>query len=211
MFRKCETNDGGKLFMKRSFLFGCLLFLASASLVFAQEREERKRGFYIDIGLGFGGVSYFGGDTKTIADGFDETATTHITLDMSFLTIGWALTQNVYLVGTVVGVGDAYFDSLMNQCQLSVFMYGIGARYYPLPSKKHLQLGLDVGASRVSILENTATSLSDLGFSARLSAAYDIDSSMTGFTGMPGGALMMNIIEGDVSLSYTIFFKLAFK
>jgi hypothetical protein len=34
---------------------------------------------------------------------------------------------------------------------------------------------------------------------------------MTGFTGMPGGALMMNVIEGDVSLSYTLFFKLAFK
>jgi hypothetical protein len=197
--------------MKRSFLLGFLLFLVSASLVFAQEREERKRGFYIDIGLGFGGISYFGGNTKTIADGFNETANIHMTLDLSILTIGWALTQNVYLVGTMAGVGDGYFDSQMKQSQLTVAMYGIGARYYPLPSKKHLQIGLDFGASRVGILDNTELSYSDFGFTTRLSAAYDFDSTMTGFTGMPGGALMMNIIENDVSLSYTIFFKLAFK
>jgi hypothetical protein len=197
--------------MKRSFLLGFLLFLVSASLMFAQEREERKRGFYIDIGLGFGGISYFGGNTKTIADGFNETANMHMTLDISILTIGWALTQNVYLVGTMAGVGDGYFDSQMNQSQLTVAMYGIGARYYPLPSKKHLQLGLDFGAGRVGILDNTELSNSDLGFSTRLSAAYDFDSTMTGFTGMPGGALMLNMIENDVSLSYAIFFKLAFK
>ena len=211
MSRKIETNDGGKSFMKRSFLFGFLLFLVSASLMFAQEREERKRGIYVDIGLGFGGISYFGGSTKTIADGFNETANTHMTLDLSLLTIGWALTQNVYLVGTIVGIGDGYFDSQMNQSLLSVAMYGIGARYYPLPSKKHLQLGLDFGASRLDISDNNESSYSDVGFSARLSAAYDLDSTMTGFTGIPGGALMMNIIENDVSLSYTVFFKLAFK
>jgi hypothetical protein len=179
--------------------------------MFAQEREERQRGFYIDIGMGFGGISYFGGGTKKIADGFSETANIHMTLDLSLLTIGWALTQNVYIVGTIAGVGDGYFDSQMNQNQLTVSMYGIGARYYPLPSKKHLQLGLDFGASQVSILDNNKYLYSDFGFSTRLSAAYDFDSSMTGFTGMPGGALMMNIIENDVSLSYAIFFKLVFK
>jgi hypothetical protein len=194
--------------MKRAFLLGFLLVLVSASLMFAQ---ERKRGFYIDTGMGFGGIGYFGGDTKTIADGFNETADMHMTLDLSYLTIGWALTQNVYLVGTIAGVGDGYFDSEMNQSQLTVTMYGIGARYYPLPSKKYLQLGLDFGTSQKSVLDNNKYTYSDLGFSTRLSAAYDFDSTMTGFTGMPGGALMMNIIENDVSMSYTIFFKLAFK
>ncbi|MDR2757841.1 MAG: hypothetical protein LBB78_00505 [Spirochaetaceae bacterium] len=194
--------------MKRSFLFGFLLFLVSTSLIFAQ---ERKRGFYVDIGLGFGGISYFGGNTKTIADSFNKTANIHMTLDLSLLTIGWALTQNVYLVGTIAGVGDGYFDSQMNQSQLSIAMYGIGAKYYPLPSKKYLQLGLDLGVSTLGILQNNKTSTSDPGFSTRFSAAYDFDSTMTGFTGMPGGALMMNIIGNDVSLSYTLFFKLAFK
>ncbi|MDR1029421.1 MAG: hypothetical protein LBL76_00955, partial [Treponema sp.] len=52
---------------------------------------------------------------------------------------------------------------------------------------------------------------SDLGFSSRLSVAYDFDSTMTGLTGILGGTLMMSIIESDTSLSYSIFFKLAFK
>ncbi|MDR2398736.1 MAG: hypothetical protein LBD74_08270 [Spirochaetaceae bacterium] len=194
--------------MKKLLLLGYLLFLVSASLVFAQ---ERKRGVYVDIGLGLGDISYFGGNMKTIADGFNKTADMHMTLDVSFLTIGWALTQNIYLVGTLTSLADAYFDAAENQSQLNVAMYGIGARYYPLPSKKYLQFGLDLGASRLSVLQNKKNAYSDFGFSTRFSAAYDFDSTMTGFTAMPGGALMLNIIEGDVSLSYTLFFKLAFK
>jgi hypothetical protein len=89
--------------MKRLFSVGLVLFLVSTSFVFSQEQRERKRGFYIDIGFGLGGISYFGGDTKIIADRFNETADTHITIDLSLLTIGWALTKNVYLVGTRVG------------------------------------------------------------------------------------------------------------
>ncbi|MDR1030131.1 MAG: hypothetical protein LBL76_04595, partial [Treponema sp.] len=119
--------------MKKVFVVGLVLFLVSCSFVFAQERAERRRGFYIDVGLGFGGISYFGGDTKTTADRFNETTNRHITIDMSLLTIGWALTQNVYLVGTMSGLGDGYFDSEMNQSQINIAMYGIGTRYYPLP------------------------------------------------------------------------------
>ncbi|MDR1072186.1 MAG: hypothetical protein LBL45_00715 [Treponema sp.] len=197
--------------MKRSFLLGLVLFLGSFSLVCAQEREERSRGLYLDVGLGFGGVSYFSGDTKAIADQFKETADMHMTIDLQLLTIGWALTQSVYLVGTIPAIGDAYFDAQMNQSQINVAMYGIGARYYPLPSKKHLQLGLDLGVSRMSILHNNKQDYSDIGFSGRLSAAYDFDSTMTGFTALLGGALMMNAIEGEASLSYALFFKLAFK
>jgi hypothetical protein len=211
MSRRIKINEGGKSFMKKSFLLGAVLFLASLSLVCAQEREERRRGLYVDVGFGFGGISYFGGDTKAAADGFNETADTRMAMDLQLLTIGWALTQNVYLAGTVAGFGDAYFDADMNQSQLTVAMYGIGVRYYPLPSKKHIQLGLDLGLSRMSILRDKKQTISDPGFSGRLSAAYDFDSTMTGFTALLGGALMMNAIEGDTSLSYALFFKLALK
>jgi hypothetical protein len=197
--------------MKRLFLFGLVLFLGSFSLVVAQEQEERSRGLYVDVGLGFCGISYFGGDTKAIADGFKETADAHMTIDLQLLTIGWALTQNLYLVGTIPSVGDGYFDAQMNQSQITIALYGMGARYYPLPNKKYLQLGLDLGVSRMAILHDKKQGFSDAGFSGRLSAAYDFDSTMTGFTGILGGALMMNAIEGDASLSYAVFFKLAFK
>jgi hypothetical protein len=134
-----------------------------------------------------------------------------MTIDLSMLTIGWALTQNVYLVGNIAGVGDGYFDSQMNQSQISIAMYGIGTRYYPLPSKKHLQLGLDLGASRMGILSNNRTYNSEFGFSARTSVGWDFDSTMTGFAAILGGGLMLNVIEGDTSLSYALFFKILFK
>ncbi|MDR1216588.1 MAG: hypothetical protein LBK25_07900 [Treponema sp.] len=202
--------------MKRLFLVGLILVLGSSSLVFAQERTERRRGLYVDVGLGFGGVSYFNGDTKAITDHFKETTDTRATADLQFLTIGWALTQDLYLVGTMSGIGDSYFDTQNNQNPMIIIAtYGIGARYYPLPSKKYLQVGLDVGLSGIGIMYNQnnqyITEDSDAGFSGRLSAAYDFDTTMTGFTGLVGGALTMNIIENDTSLSYMLFFKLAFK
>ena len=106
--------------MKRLFLCGLVLFLGSFSLVFAQEWEERRRGVYIDLGLGFGGMSYLGGDTKATADRFNETADMRMAIDLQLLTIGWALTQNLYLVGTLPAVGDAYFDAEMNQSQINI-------------------------------------------------------------------------------------------
>jgi hypothetical protein len=202
--------------MKRLFLVGLVLFLGSFSLAFSQERQERRRGLYVDVGLGFGGASYFDGDTKAITDYFSKTTDTHVTADFQFLTIGWALMQDLYLVGTISGIGDVYVDTQNNQNSIVVIaMYGLGARYYPLPSKKYLQLGLDLGVSGVGIAYSEDQQYlpddSDAGFSGRLSAAYDFDTTMTGFTALLGGALTMSIIENDTSLSYTLFFKLAFK
>ncbi|MDR1216587.1 MAG: hypothetical protein LBK25_07895 [Treponema sp.] len=202
--------------MKRLFSFGLILVLGSSSLVFAQEREERRRGFYMDVGLGFGGASYFNGDTKAITDHFKETTDTRVTADFQFLTIGWALMQDLYLVGTISGIGDIYVDTQNNMIpMIAIETYGIGARYYPLPSKKYLQLGLDLGLSQMSILYDQnnqyITENSDVGFSGKLSAACDFDTTMTGFTALLGGALTMNIIENDTSLSYALFFKVAFK
>lgn len=198
--------------MNKQLVIIAVAFFACASFVCAQERAERRRGFYIDTGLGFGSIGYFNGDVKKRANEFNEAAKMgRITLDISLLTIGWALTQDMYLVGSIGGIGDGYFDSQMNQSQITVETYGIGTRYYPLPGKKYLQLGLDLGIGSISVAHRNATADSNFGFSGRLSAAYDFDSSMTGFTGLAGGALLLNAIENSASLGYTAFFKLAFK
>ncbi|MDR1126740.1 MAG: hypothetical protein LBL06_01285 [Treponema sp.] len=198
--------------MKKLFLFGLVLFLGSSSLVFAREQKEKRRGLYVDVGFGLGDMGYFNGDTKATADHFNETTDTRATVDLQFLTVGRALTQSMYLVGTMSTVGDGYFDAQMNQSQITIIMWGVGARYYPLPSKKYLQLGLDVGINRMDILYDQDHQYdSDAGFSGRVSAAYDFDKTMTGFTGLLGGALTMNIIENDRNLLCALFFKVAFK
>jgi hypothetical protein len=191
----------------------CLfVFAAVPSVVSAQ---ERARGLYIDVGFGFGGIRYLGGDIKTIADGFNKSADTHFTLDLTMLTIGVALRDNVYLVGTIASVGDAYFDSEDNHNQITTAMYGLGIRYYPLPSKKHLQLGLDLGASGIQTAydrkSDVSEDTSDIGFSERVSIGWDFDSTMTGLTAMIGGNVMINVIEGETSVSYALFLKILFK
>jgi hypothetical protein len=199
-------------------LLALLVVLFVPSVVSAQEgakRPERARGIYFDTGLGFGGIRYLGDDATTIADAFDRTATTHLVIDLSMLTIGGALRDNLYFVATVAGVGDAYLDADGNQSQITVAMYGLGVRYYPLPSKKHLQLGLDVGANGMHVTyggePNKPDGMSDTGFSQRVSIGWDFDSTMTGFAVMAGGDVMLNIIEGEASVSYALFLKLVFK
>jgi hypothetical protein len=118
-------------------------------------------------------------------------------------------------VGTIAGVGDAYFDAKENQNQITVAMYGLGIRYYPLPSKKHLQLGLDVGANGMIVTyggePNKPDSMSDTGFSQRVSIGWDFDSTMTGLAVMAGGDVTLNIIEGESIVSHALFLKILFK
>jgi hypothetical protein len=200
----------------------CLFcFAAVLSAVSAQERAdadsagERSRGIYIDLGLGLGSIRYIDGDTKTIADDFNRTAEARTTIDLSMLTIGGALRDNLYLVGNIAGVGDGYFDTQMNHSQITIAMFGFGVRYYPLASKKHLQLGFDLGASTTQITyseqTNKADVMSSVGFSQRASIGWDFDSTLTGLALMAGGDIMLSVIEGDASVSYALFVKLVFK
>jgi hypothetical protein len=190
-------------------LFACMVVLPVVSA------EERARGIYIDLGLGLGSIRYLGGNTKAIADDFNRTAETRTTFDMSMLTIGGTLRDNLYLVGSVAGVGDGYFDAKMNQNQITIAMFGLGVRYYPMASKKHLQLGLDLGASVTQITYseqmNKADVMSSVGFSERASIGWDFDSTLTGLALMVGGDVMLNVIEGDASVSYALFVKFVFK
>ncbi|MDR1095610.1 MAG: hypothetical protein LBL31_04420 [Spirochaetaceae bacterium] len=196
-------------------VLGLFIFAVVLSGVSAQ---ERARGIYIDLGLGFGGIHYFGGDAKARADDFNRGAGAHITMDMSFLTIGGALRDNFYLVGTIAGVGDGYSHEKTNQNEaristdvIAISMYGLGLRWYPLKSKRHLQLGYDFGISVMLAQTDESEDMSDTGFSQRVSIGWDFDSTLTGFAVIVGGSAMLNIIEGDAIVSHALFVKLAFK
>jgi hypothetical protein len=212
----------------KKWLFCIALFAFMAPSAF-----PRDRGFYIDMGLGFGGISYFGG-TKDFVDSVGETAEGHSTVDWDAITIGWAATQNLYIVGTISAVWDGFKDDskfpgvdvYSTTSDVFILTYGIGTRYYPF--ERFLQLGLDLGASRLSTSDRDVTSerdtdgelvavvteydyTSDFGFAAKLFIGFDFDPSPTGFTGILGGSLMLNVIEGEPILAYMVSFKLAFK
>ncbi|MDR1231517.1 MAG: hypothetical protein LBK61_08970 [Spirochaetaceae bacterium] len=198
----------------------CLfVFAVVSSVASAQERtQERTRGVYIGFGLGLGGISYLGGDTKTIVDGFKREDGTHITVDLDALTIGGALRDDLYLVGTVASVSDWYPHAETNENpasisldMLAISMYGLGLRWYPLQSKKHLQLGYDLCVGHMQIQPEESEDISYTGFSQRVSVGWDFDSTLTGLAVILGGDATFNIIEGDLSISYALFAKLVFK
>ncbi|GHU70089.1 hypothetical protein FACS189450_03990 [Spirochaetia bacterium] len=192
--------------MKR-FVILIVVFLMVVVNIYSQT-EERRRGFYIDMGFGFGGINYLG-DTNDFVDTLKEDASIRMTLDLDMITIGWALTQNLYLVGTVAGAGDGFFDSSFNQSQINTYLFGIGTRFYPL--KKYLQLGLDLGLSKGITLYNKKIYVTENGFGGKLSVGYDFDSTMTGFSSIVGGSFMYSLIENESILSYMAFIKIVFK
>jgi hypothetical protein len=187
----------------KKWLFCIALFAFMAPQAFSQER-----GFYIDAGLGFGGISYSGALGKFV-DSVNKAADTRVTLDLDILTIGWAATENLYIVGTADRVADGFSDSDGNQFQIDILMFGIGTRYYPF--ERFLQLGLDLGVDILYMPAVPVPAISDPGFGAKLFAGFDFDPSPTGFTGILGGSLILNIIGGEPILAYMVSFKLAYK
>ena len=130
--------------MKKKLIIFLLLLAVLCSSVFSQSYEGR-RGFYLDTGIGFGRVSYNSEVDEMLTLLKDFGFVDRITLSVD-LAMGWALLQNLYIVGSFTGFGDGFINSdFSDHFQINTYLYGIGVRYYPLPSMKHLQLGADVG------------------------------------------------------------------
>jgi hypothetical protein len=80
--------------MKR--LMVLLVFLGVGVSAFAQT-DERGRGFYIDAGIGYGGIIY-SGESNTIVKNIQDDGFNRITLAVD-VSIGWAVLQNLYALG----------------------------------------------------------------------------------------------------------------
>ncbi|GMO52806.1 MAG: hypothetical protein Pg6C_19090 [Treponemataceae bacterium] len=202
--------------MNHKITAAALLFACIGALCFAQT-QERKRGIYFDIGLGFSFTRY-GSELDDVIkqvrdDGFDRMA---VALDSS---IGWAVTQKLYAVGSFCGLGDRLtYESSEKTAdyyvQINTYLFGLGIRWYPLPSGKYLQLGADAGFGRfiaVSNIPGMKTALSDWGFAQKLSIALDIDRTMTGPAILLGFEELLEFVEDDTAAGFSIFVKFVFK
>lgn len=188
----------------------CALLLGATAVHAADER----RGFYIDVGLGLGGVSY-GDDVDDTLDELKDFGYDHITLSVD-LAAGGAVRPNLYLVGSVVGFADRYQDSDDSDqyLQLNTYVFGAGVRYYPLPSQKYLLLGADLGLAKM-VLQSSEDAFDDVksdnGFGFRLMVAYDIDWTLRGPTLQVGAQFMSASIEDEHARAFSLFAKFAFK
>jgi hypothetical protein len=196
--------------MKHKVVIGCLIFLVMGSTVFSQENEKR-RGGYLDVGIGFGGISY-GEEVDDLIQLVDDNGLDRFTMSLD-LSVGWAVLQNLYVVGSVSGFRDRLYKS-SDYMQFNTYLYGVGIKFYPLPSKKHLQLGVDLGLGKMALqlsVPGINTIASENGFAAKVSIAYDFDSTMTGPALLLGGDLLMDFIDSETITGFSVFAKFVLK
>jgi len=191
--------------MKKLYLFLAILLFLGA-ITHAQER----RGFYIDVGLGWAWIKYpepFNGEVKAVAN---VSGVTRITLDFN-LSIGYAVMQNLYLVGTASGIIDSLNAS--NTLFLTTMLIGPGLKFYPLPEGKYLQIGLDAGYSALSMsLSDSSTSYDGpSGFAFQVTAAGDFDRTLTGPALQLGAKFYWGLLSKESVYSVSLFAKFAYK
>jgi len=196
--------------MKKKIIIA-LFFVFISSMLFAQT-TERKRGFYFDIGMGlFGRISY-DDELDDALELLEKLGAERLTISLG-LAAGGAITQNIYIVGSISAFGDR-FDINSNYMQLNTYLLGAGIRYYPLPSMKWLQIGADYGISWLVLTTDVIgeqVAVSDFGTGLRLSVSCDFNGRMTGPSFLLGGELLISTIESDLVAGISLFGKLVFK
>jgi hypothetical protein len=93
-------------------------------------------------------------------------------------------------------------------------LYGVGVKYYPLPSALHLQLGADAGLVWmlfISTMSDFQISRSPFGFGGKISVSWDFDSNLTGPVFLLGAQLLAGFVENDLTMGFSIFAKFAYK
>jgi hypothetical protein len=192
------------------WLFCGMLFFAG-NTGYAQS-EEASRGLYIEAGLGWGGIAY-NKDLNNEIDGLmREYDMSRITYNTD-IALGWAVLPALYVTGAFSMISDNMV-LFPNSITLNTFLYGAGVRYYPLKSKKYLQLGLDLLRSEFMVQYSYYPSKfesEDGGFGAKISASYDLDKTMTGFSLLSGTSFLVDFVEDKTYIAWSFFIKALFK
>lgn len=162
-------------------MLAALFALVSVAANFAQSQNApsgRKRGFMFEIGAGPTTISY-----GALADSYfaaaESAGLSRIQVYLN-IDLGYAVTQKLYLVVGVDGVGDRFYDTA-NYVQLNSYLYHAGLRYYPF--ERGLVLGLEGGAATQVLQSDVGLGgSSPWGWGAGATIAYDFARKPTGFT-----------------------------
>lgn len=168
---------------RKMALLTLVLMVATTVGSFAQSSSNggsspRKRGFMFELGGGTTAVSY-----GTLVDSYFSMAqasgANRIQLFLD-LDAGWAVSEKLYVVAGVDGVGDRFYDPY-NFIQVNSYLYHGGLRYYPFDTG--LVLGIDGGASVLVIQSDVGIGgSSPVGWGGGATVAYDFNRKATGFS-----------------------------
>jgi hypothetical protein len=184
--------------------FALILVLCAALPAGAQAR----RTFYVDAGAGLGANCY----------SFFNCINGKWELSESFFagaSAGYSpLLQWLYITGTFTYSKET--NTLGNEAiSLEIFNIAGGFRFYPFPSRKYFQLGLDIGAA----LANASSTVPGIpipadigtGFSVTALLAYDFSRSLTGPGLLAGSQISFVLFGSNWVLQTGLFVKVALK
>jgi len=157
------------------FSFLCI----STALAAAQSGGERQRGFFFEGALGPAYTSYDAASDAAFAQA-EALGASRIRV-MVGLSLGYAVSPNLYVIGGVVGYGDRFYDAY-NYVQLNTYFWNLGIRYYPFTTG--LVLGIDAGLASMGVTSDIGISgtSAEVGFGSGILVAYDFGGRPTGFS-----------------------------
>jgi hypothetical protein len=96
------------------------------------------------------------------------------------LALGFSISERAYIMARVDGGGDRISDSSGDYSQLNLYLFSLGARYYPYVTGLYLEA--DVGSSQAEVdISGEGSYPSDKGFGYGIAIGYDFNRRLRGF------------------------------
>jgi hypothetical protein len=166
--------------MKKNFCILALALFVTAAWAEYSPIED-QRGFLFEIGGGGFSFTKYGSAADSALSRYASFAAADRIKVYVDIRLGWAISQNLYLVGSVDGFGDAFFAGTESLDQLNSVLYSVGVRYYPFVTG--LVLGADAGASVLTVTSNaTGVGSTPLSAGIGLTLAWDFGGTPKGVT-----------------------------
>ncbi|MDZ7794884.1 MAG: hypothetical protein U5P10_14690 [Spirochaetia bacterium] len=192
----------------RTLLTIVLLFGFAGGGLFAQA-DAQGRGFMFQIGLGAAEIEWPQGlkELMDYAEGQPDIDRVKVHLNLG---LGAAVSENLYLLGSLQGYGDRLEDSYGDYVQINAYLFGLGLRWYPFVAG--LVLGGDIGAARlVAMGSGVESNASEWGNGLGFTAGYDFGGRPTGVSLILGLRFDGMSVEGESVGTAALFLNLAFK
>ena len=129
------------------------------------------------MGLGLGLPKYATSmeNILSAAESYPGVSRVKVALDLN---LGFAVTEDVFIIVVVDGCGDRLSDS-SSWMQLNSYLFSAGLRYYPM--RTGLYLGAGAGAAKQAVTDSSGTNVSSpTGFGWGAGIGYDFGKA-TGF------------------------------
>ena len=178
--------------MNKRMLMVAVLLCAWATLMAGA--QEARGGVLFQIGGGLAQPSYPGELEAYMSYADSQPGVERMKLGLN-IGLGVPISAHAYLMGRIDGLGDRVYDSY-DYMQLNLYLYSVGARYYPAMTGFFVEGSL--GASKAVVMSSAYgmnSSNGALGYGVGI--GYDFNPAMRGLSMAVEARYAMLDIEGS--------------